>query len=120
LSGEENREVVVKAICDGKVIFKNHVNGYGGVIIESCTIDKQAVTVLYGHIALAKSPAVANQEYKAADAIAVLGQGYSTETDGERKHLHLGIHKGLAIDYRGYVQNKSQLTGWIDFKSLNF
>jgi hypothetical protein len=118
LPGEENSEVVVKAICDGKIIFKNHVNGYGGVIIESCTIDNQAVTVLYGHISLTKSSAIANQKYKSGDAIAVLGQGYGAETNGERKHLHLGIHKGSAIDYRGYASLESQLSGWMDFQKI--
>jgi hypothetical protein len=46
--------------------------------------------------------------------LAVLGTGFSTETDGERKHLHLGIHKGTAINILGYVQNSSELNNWVD------
>jgi hypothetical protein len=75
--------------------------------------------VLYGHLSLAKSLAVINQTYDGGDNIAVLGQGFSAETDGERKHLHLGIHKGSAIDYRGYVSSSSMLDGWISFESLD-
>ena len=42
------------------------------------------------------------------------GNGYSAETDGERKHLHLGIHKGTAVDISGYVANAAQLKPWIN------
>jgi len=118
LPSEENADVSVFAICDGKIIYKNYVNGYGGVIIQSCTLDGQAVTVLYGHISLAKSPAQINGTYKKGDQVAVLGQGFSQETNGERKHLHLGIHKGTGIELRGYVQNQSELSAWPDFEKV--
>lgn len=39
--------------------------------------------------------------------MANLGNGYSSDTDGERKHLHLGIHLGEVVDIRGYVQKKN-------------
>jgi len=118
LPGEENQDVPVFAICDGKIIYKNYVNGYGGVIIQSCTLDGQAVTVLYGHISLAKSPAQINGTYKKGDRIAILGQRFSQETNGERKHLHLGIHKGTKTELRGYVQNQSELSAWLDFQKV--
>lgn len=118
LPGEENLEVAVFSICDGKIIYRNAVNGYGEVIIQRCVIKGETVTVLYGHISLAKSPAQINAGYKKGDQIAILGKGYSVETGGERKHLHLGIHKGTAIELRGYVQNQSELSGWLDFQKI--
>jgi hypothetical protein len=117
-SGEENIDVEARAICDGKIIYKNSVNGYGGVIIQRCNIDNKNITVLYGHISLTKSIAQLGVIYKRGDAIAILGKGYSTETDGERKHLHLGIYRGGSIELKGYVGDKNQLAGWIDFQSL--
>lgn len=118
LPGEENIDVEVRAICDGKIIYKNSVNGYGGVIIQSCSLNNENVTLLYGHISLTKSPVLSGTSYERDDVIAILGKGYSSETDGERKHLHLGIHKGSSIEFMGYVGNQNQLSGWIDFQSL--
>jgi hypothetical protein len=48
------------------------------------------------------------------DQIAVLGTAYSTETSGERRHLHLGILKGNTVSLLGYVQKQSDLSGWSD------
>jgi hypothetical protein len=47
-----------------------------------------------------------------------LGKGFSSETDNARKHLHLGIHKGKGINYRGYVNTQAELESWIDFESI--
>lgn len=118
LSGEENQDITVFAICGGKIIYRNTVRGYGGVIIQNCAINNETVTVLYGHLSLAKSPAQINAEVKKGDQIAVLGEGYSIETGGERKHLHLGIHKGIGIELRGYMQKQSELSGWLDFQQV--
>jgi hypothetical protein len=46
--------------------------------------------------------------------LGILGQGFSQETDEERKHLHLAIHQGSSIELRGYVQNPNLLENWID------
>ncbi|MDP1845177.1 MAG: hypothetical protein Q8L09_00330 [Candidatus Moranbacteria bacterium] len=43
-----------------------------------------------------------------------MGKAYGAETDGERKHLHLGIHKGAGVNILGYVQSKAELSGWLD------
>jgi murein DD-endopeptidase MepM/ murein hydrolase activator NlpD len=120
LPGEEDKDVPVYAVCVGTVVYKNYVSGYGGVFIEQCKIDGQDVTVLYGHLKLASITNKLNDNIKAGDQIAILGKGYSSETDGERKHLHLGIHKGTAINFKGYVQAQSELSGWLDaMKYLN-
>lgn len=116
LPGEENQDVPVFAVCGGKVIYKSTVSGYGGVIIQACAVNNETVTVLYGHLSLAGSPAKINSEYKKDDQLAVLGRAFSAETGGERKHLHLGIHKGARIDFRGYVQNEKELDQWLDFQ----
>jgi murein DD-endopeptidase MepM/ murein hydrolase activator NlpD len=55
---------------------------------------------------------------KRGDTIGVLGQGFSEETDGVRKHLHLGIHRGKEIDIRGYVQDNAEVSGWLDVLPL--
>ncbi|OHA53787.1 MAG: hypothetical protein A2991_00885 [Candidatus Terrybacteria bacterium RIFCSPLOWO2_01_FULL_58_14] len=50
----------------------------------------------------------------AGERIGVLGAGDTSETDGERKHLHFAILKDGAVDLRGYVQNQSELSLWYD------
>ena len=111
---EQNTDVAIYAACAGKLLVKEYASGYGGVAVQSCTLNGQAVTIIYGHLRLASvSPAVGDQ-LKPGQQIAVLGTGYSTETNGERKHLHFGIHKGTAVNILGYVQKQSDLSGWID------
>lgn len=118
---EQNVDVPVYAVCAGKLIYANWVSGYGGVAVESCTFNGQPVTVLYGHLNFASIlSSVANMPLAAGQKLAVLGKGYSTQTDGERKHLHLAIHKGTAINLLGYVPQKSQLSSWLDFATLHW
>ena len=55
------------------------------------------------------------REYLApGDVVGVLGAAFSKETAGERKHLHFGIHKGVRLDLRGYVDAKEALANWLD------
>ncbi|MBD3300514.1 MAG: VWA domain-containing protein [Candidatus Moranbacteria bacterium] len=118
LSGEEDQTVKVFSICEGKIIHKDRVNGYGGVIVQSCTFDQEKISVLYGHLDLKQIPVQKNSQINKGQPIAVLGQGYSTETDGERKHLHLGLIKGGKIDFKGYVSQESMLDGWLDYERV--
>ncbi|PIS41394.1 MAG: hypothetical protein COT25_03305 [Candidatus Kerfeldbacteria bacterium CG08_land_8_20_14_0_20_42_7] len=118
LPGEEDMNVEVRAICDGVVRMKQRVSGYGGVFIQSCAIDSQEVTVLYGHFALGSISLKVEDSVKAGNAIGFLGAPYSQDTDGERKHLHLGIHKGDTISYRGYVSTESDLSDWMNAEPL--
>lgn len=111
---EVNTPVVVYAICSGKLLRKQWASGYGGMLVESCGLNKQPITVVYGHVSLASVSAKVGDTLEQGKQIAVLGKGYSTETDGERKHLHLGIHTGAAVDTRGYVATESELTGWVN------
>ena len=113
-SDEQNTDVSVSAVCGGKVLYKNWVSGYGGVLIQSCKLDNQDITVLYGHLKLVSIAKIPGQDLSASEKIGNLGKGYSTETDGERKHLHLSIHKGTGINLKGYVQSQGELSGWLD------
>jgi murein DD-endopeptidase MepM/ murein hydrolase activator NlpD len=102
-------DIPVYSIADGQVIHSGYVNGYGGFI----AIQYQQYIGIYGH--LKPSNLVTNKSVvKKGDIIGILGQAYSTETDGERKHLHFAILKGPKLDFRGYVQNQSELSLWID------
>jgi len=115
---ETSTAIPVYAICDGKVRFKGTVDGYGGVIILDCTINSQVVSVLYGHIDIASSPLTVGASVAKGGFVANLAPGYSAGTAGERKHLHLGIHKGSNIDYRGYVPTQGELSGWLNYQDL--
>ena len=111
---EKNIKIPIIAICTGKLLLKKYATGYGGVAVQSCTINSQAVTVIYGHLKESSINPLVGQLINAGDQIAILGTGYSAETDGERKHLHLGIHKGTDINILGYVQKKADLANWLD------
>ncbi len=116
---EANANVPIYAVCSGSVRIEETVQGYGGVIIENCVLENQPVTVLYGHLNINTFHTLSGeQNVKAGDKIAVLAPANSAMSGGERKHLHLGIHKGSAVDFRGYVQNKSELYAWIDPATL--
>lgn len=115
--GEERAEVPVTAICSGEIIYKGVVKGYGGLLIQRCVLENQDVTVLYGHMRLASISKGVGESLEKGERIGVLGTGYSAETDEERKHLHLGIHRGRDIDLKGYVQDRAQLAEWLDVRN---
>ncbi len=115
---EKDTDVAVNAICTGKLSSKRTATGYGGVATQSCAINGQSVTVIYGHVRLSSITAKVGDELKAGQQFAVLGTGFSSETDGERKHLHLGIVKGQSSDIRGYVQQSSGLDSFLDITKL--
>lgn len=111
---ENDSDVVVRAICDGVVIEKRRAAGYGGVVVTSGVFGNQPVTVVYGHLSLAGVSWQKGDSVQAGDTIGLLGKAYSDETDGERKHLHVSIHRGTAINIRGYVNSRSDLDEWVD------
>jgi len=84
------------------------------VAIQECLLENQVVTVLYGHLRLSSIKKNPGDYLAPGDLIGLLGNGESTETDGQRKHLHLGIHKGNATKLAGYTARQSQLSEWID------
>lgn len=111
---ETDAEVPVKAVCDGKLALKKTASGYGGVAVQNCVLDGTPFTVIYGHLKISSITANAGENVGAGDTLGILGKGYSAETDGERKHLHLGFHRGTAVNILGYVQNQSELSSWRD------
>lgn len=117
-TNEQNSDVAVKAVCNGKLLVKRTATGYGGVAAQSCTLNGQAVTIVYGHVRLSSIGHKVGDTIKAGEQLAVLGTGFSSETDGERKHLHLGIHKGAEVNIAGYVAAKSSLANWLNI--LNY
>lgn len=112
LDSESEEDVAIRAICDGEIIQKKSVNGYGGVIIQKCQYNDSPILVLYGHIILDSS--TKEKEIKKEDFVALLSPAYSPGSGFERKHLHLGIIKGEEIRYQGYVQTEKELSNWID------
>jgi len=113
-STEAKIDVPIMAVADGTVVFAGHVNGYGGVIIIRNKFGKETVTTLYGHLRITSFTKKTNDAVKRGEKIAVLGNGFTSETDGERKHLHFGVVKGSTINFKGYVQTKSALSAWED------
>lgn len=111
---EEDAPVAVHAICDGTIAEKRHASGYGGVLVERCKDEGRPITVIYGHLALSGVGKDTGTSLVAGETIGYLGATGSTDTDSERKHLHLGIHRGAGIDIRGYVATQGELSGWIE------
>lgn len=111
---EEDIDVEIFSICSGKVRFAGWVKGYGGVLIQDCMYKNEQVTILYGHLNIDSVSLHTPDELREGMKIGNLGKGFSAETDGERKHLHLAIHRGTNIEYRGYVQEEKDLSQWIN------
>jgi murein DD-endopeptidase MepM/ murein hydrolase activator NlpD len=111
--GDVSTDVPVYAVAAGEVITSRTASGYGGVVAIKHTLNGKSVVTIYGH--LAPSSLIANgKKVNPGDKIGILGKAYSSETDGERKHLHFGIVKGSAANIKGYVSSKDQLSGWYD------
>ena len=114
---ELKKDVTVTAFCGGKVRVKETASGYGGLLVQDCNVDNVPMTVVYGHLQLA-SVEVKVGDYRApGDRIGWLGDDNSSQTDGERKHLHFDLHKGTTVNIRGYVSTEAELTDWLDPKN---
>lgn len=106
-------EVLVFAISDGTVRSARRANGYGGIVVIEHTINDQSMLAIYGHLDPA-SLVQENTPVTAGQQIGVLGDGGTSETDRERKHLHLGILTTTKLDVRGYVDAQTELNNWLD------
>lgn len=113
-ASEADSTIPVHAVCTGPILSKQYASGYGGVVVQSCTLSGQPITVLYGHFKFSSIVPVLNSVVAQGSTLGILGKGYSSETDGERKHLHLGFHKGNSINLIGYVNSPQLLENWID------
>lgn len=111
--GEEDEDVPVYAVCDGTITYAGFAGGYGGLVKQTCTLDGEDIVVLYGHLAI--SGMVQNGvTVSAGDTIGRLGAARSPDTDGNRKHLHLGMHRGTADFSLGYVQTEEELKNFLN------
>jgi len=107
-------DVWVYAVSDGEVLSVREIDGYGGVIQVLFDIDGTEYTALYGHLDLGSSIISVGDQVYSGDRLAILGDAYSVETDGERKHLHFSLKPGLDYDLRGYVSTEEELSAWVD------
>ncbi len=125
-AAEQNQDVPVYAAAEGKVVLLEHVSGYGGLLVEASSLPLSAgptsakatageeVTIYYGHISLASAKVRQGEAVKSGQILANLGRGCSSQTDGERKHLHFAIHLGSSVDVRGYAPTREALSQWLN------
>lgn len=111
---ETDRNVPVFAVCAGRILANKVVMGYGGVLVLSCSLDDRPATIIYGHLDLKSVEKKVGDEIKTGEQLGLLGAGYSRETYGERKHLHLGVHKGSEVNLTGYVKTEKSLENWLN------
>ncbi|MDP3997399.1 MAG: M23 family metallopeptidase [Candidatus Andersenbacteria bacterium] len=111
--------VPVYSVAAGRILTAQWVSGYGGLVAEQITINNQPIIAIYGHLNPSSLPSV-GQQISADEQVGLLGTDYTNQTDGERKHLHFSLVKDTAVNLKGYVQNKSALSDWIDPMSLNY
>jgi murein DD-endopeptidase MepM/ murein hydrolase activator NlpD len=104
-------DVPVYALADSIIVLSRIATGYGGVFVLDFEYEGERRTAIYGHIKPSTLPVV-NTRFNKGDKIALLGKEYTSETDGERKHLHFGIRSDNQVSILGYVQSESELTGW--------
>lgn len=110
-------DVSVKAIADGTILARTYASGYGGVIVIRHILNGVPIIALYGHLDSARLLPLYISQVKAGDQIGILGDDHSKETDGTRKHLHFSFRQDNGnekIDFRGYVQTKEELAGWLN------
>ena len=109
--GDVEGDVEVVAACDGEIVLRRWVSGYGGTIGLKCQINDIDYYLVYGHLAI--NSILNKTKVAKGEKLAILGKEFSQETDYERKHLHFGISQN-SLDIRGYVQNENELGKWID------
>lgn len=109
--GDVADDVPVSAIADGTVLTNRTASGYGGVVVIRHAIGNETLLALYGHLDPQTLPPQGKVVAR-GESIGLLGERGTSETDGERKHLHFAILKDGAVDLRGYVQNQEELTRW--------
>lgn len=109
--GDVSDDVEIHAAYDGTVIYSGYVSGYGGFVAIQHDFNGEKIISIYGHLD-PDSQVDNGAKVIKGDKIGILGEAYSNQTDGERKHLHFAIIKGEKLDFRGYVQSESELSLW--------
>jgi len=111
---DADEAVPVYAIADGTVVYANWVSGYGGLLILEHVIDGVIYQALYGHVDPASLTQKIGESVLMGQQVAVLGDESLQETDGERKHLHFGLHKGTERRFQGYEASSEEVEYWIN------
>ena len=111
---ELNKDVPVYAICSGELKLKQFSSGYGGLVVQMCQLNEKPITVVYGHLRLSSLINKIGDNLDIGDNIGLLGDDKSSETDYERKHLHISIYNDSEINIQGYVNSQEELLNWID------
>lgn len=107
-------EVEIRTVCQGPLVLKEWVKGYGGVAVQECTLDGKPISLIYGHMDLESITANKGDTMSPGQRLGNLGDAYSHETDGARRHLHLGFYNGVPVDIRGYVPTQEELAKYLD------
>ena len=119
MEGEEDENILVFSVCGGEIVEARKASGYGGVVVQKCFLNDEVITVIYGHLSLEDiSKLEEGMYFSPGKSLGMLGEGESEDTDGERKHLHLGIKRGEKVDISGYVQDEKDLEDWLDFEKI--
>jgi murein DD-endopeptidase MepM/ murein hydrolase activator NlpD len=113
-TAELTADIPIYAIAAGTVRQVSQVNGYGGLLVIQHSLNNQVVTANYGHINLQRTTVKTGDHVTAGQLVSYLGDACSNQTDGERKHLHFALHRGSAIDIKGYVTTPSELAAWLN------
>jgi len=114
LPEELNKDVLVYAICSGELKIKQFGSGYGDMVVQECELNEKPIIVVYGHLRLSSITNNIGDNIDIGDNIGLLGDDKSSETDYERKHLHISIYNDSKINTRGYISSQEELSNWID------
>lgn len=110
-----DRDVPVHSIYKGTVVSVEQSGGYGGVVTIKHKFGDSQYIATYGHLRLSDIKVSRGERVGSGELIGYLGANYSTETDGERKHLHFGINMSGYQSILGYVDTREELLKvWLD------
>ena len=110
--------VSVVSIADGTVRQVGPVTGYGGLIVVDYILNNLSYTAYFGHVNLATATVKAGDHVVMGQKLVELGSQCSQTNGNVRKHLHFALHKGTAVDVRGYAPDQTTLANWVDPKTL--
>ncbi|MBI2416153.1 MAG: M23 family metallopeptidase [Candidatus Kerfeldbacteria bacterium] len=103
----------VYAVTAATIVRKQVVSGYGGVLIVEFKWNDTLYHALYGHLDIASVQWQPGDTVTAGQRLGELGDHESSETDGERKHLHFGLYQFTGAElFAGYVPTEAELTAW--------
>jgi murein DD-endopeptidase MepM/ murein hydrolase activator NlpD len=113
-SARADAPVPVYAMTDGEVAFSQFVKGYGGVVVIDHGEEEIPLYGIYGHLRLSDLSISLGDRVRGGARVGFLGDAFSVETDGERKHLHFGLYTKSPYELVGYVDDTDALSRWQD------